>query len=362
MLFDSATPIPMLFGTLALAALLVWTAGTKLTRYVNAIAEKTGLGKAFTGMLLLGGITSLPEAAAVSTSAAIGNAPLAVNNLLGTASVNLILIGVADVIYGPRALTAAAATPATLMQGVLSMVLASVVAMFAAAGDVQILGFGAGSSVLLAGAAAAVWIASRFENRHVWEAVEIDHREREVKRDRERRRRGHAQEPGERASDHLNHWRLQKLVLATTLAAAAILVGGFLLSTSADMLARASGLDSGMVGFVLVGLCTSLPEISSITAAIRLREYDMAVGDVFGTNLFNFSLIFLADLVYPGGPLLGLSGTFEAMGAILAVLLTGIFLVGLLERRSVTVMRMGVDSLVAVFVFLLGVAALSQVQ
>ena len=364
MLFDSNTPVPVLLGCLAIAALLVWTAGTKLTRYVNAIAEKTGLGKAFTGMLLLGGITSLPEAAAVSTSAAIGNAPLAVNNLLGTASVNLILIAVADWIYGRRALTAVAATPATLMQGVLSMVLASVVAMFASAGDIAILGFGAGSAALLAGAAAAIWIASRFENRHVWEAVELDHhrREREGDRDRGSEAGVDVEEARRSVKDRVGQWPLRKLVLATSLTAAAILVGGYLLSTSADMLARATGLGSSMVGFLLVGLCTSLPEISSITAAIRMREYDMAVGDVFGTNLFNFALIFLADVIYPGGPVLGLSGTFEVMGAILAVLLTGIFLVGLLERRSRTVLRMGLDSLVALAVFLLGVAALSQVR
>jgi cation:H+ antiporter len=81
----------------AVAAVVVWLAGTRLTRYVDGISTKTGLGKAFTGMLLLGGITSLPEVAAVSTSAAVGNAPLAVNNLLGTASINLILLAVADV-------------------------------------------------------------------------------------------------------------------------------------------------------------------------------------------------------------------------------------------------------------------------
>lgn len=341
-------PTTAVFGIFLGAGLIVWLAGTRLTGYVSAIAERTGLGKAFTGMLLLGGITSLPEVAAVSTSAAIGNAPLAVNNLLGTASVNLILLAVADVIYGRRSLTFVAATPATMMQGVLSMLLGALVAMLATAGDIAIFGVGAGAALLLAASVAALWISSAFESRHVWEVVDQDGRE--------------PVEGGLGKDRPEKQWTLRQLVFATSVAAAAILAGGFMLSTSADAIAGRTGLAAGMVGFLLVGLATSLPEISSITAAIRMREYDMAVGDIFGTNLFNFSLIFLADLIYRGGPVFDLSGRFEAMGAILAVMLTGIFLVGLLRRRRGTIFRMGHDSLAAILVYAAGVVALTQVN
>lgn len=344
----SGLSLPALFGIFAVAAMLVWVAGTRLTHFVNGIAEQTGLGKAFTGMLLLGGITSLPEVAAVSTSAAIGNAPLAINNLLGTASVNLVLLAVADVIYGRGSLTAVAATPGTLMQGALSILLGAMVAMLATAGDVAIFGVGIGSTMLLLTSAAALWISSGFENRHVWEVVDRDHRlEPREERQKERPEKS---------------WPLSKLIGGTVAAAAAILVGGFALSLSADAIAGETGIAAGMVGFILVGLATSLPEISSMTTAIRLREYDMAVGDIFGTNLFNFSLIFLADVIYRGEPVLNLSGTFEAMGAILAVILTGIFLIGLLERRSATVFRMGYDSAAALLVYLVAVAALAQIH
>jgi len=340
--------IGVIFAT---AALFVWIAGTQLTRCVSAIAEQTGLGKAFTGMLLLGGITSLPEVAAVSTSAAIGNAPLAINNLLGTASVNLMLLAFADFLYGRTALTAVAASPSTLMQGVLSMLLASVVAIFAAAGDIAIWGFGAGSAILLAGSGAALWIASGFEKRHVWELVRRENAEDDHK----------SGSPTARTRQPERHWPLRKLIIATAIAALVILAAGSLLATTADALAARTGVEVGMVGFLLVGLSTSLPEISSITAAVRLREYDMAVGDVFGTNLFNLSLIFLADLIFVGEPVLSSAGTFEVVGAILACLLTGIYLVGLLERRSGAVLRMGYDSLVALLVFGASLLALSQI-
>ena len=353
--FDGLS-IAALGAIFAAAALVVWSAGTRLSHYVDGVAHKTGLGKAFTGMLLLGGITSLPEVAAVSTSAAGGDAPLAVNNLLGTASVNLVLLAVADVVYGRTALTAVAATPATLMQGVLSMMLAGTVALIAAAGDVPVLGVGAGSIAILLATIAALWLSSDFENRHVWEAVGRDSEggPRESDEQAVREEGNHARE--ERG------WSMGKLVGATAAAAFLILAGGFLLSSSADALAAKTGIASGMIGFVLVGVATSLPEISSITSAIRIREYDMAVGDIFGTNLFNFGLIFLADLVYRGQPVLSTSGTFEVIGAILATLMTGIFLVGLLERRRRTVFRMGYDSVAAIVLFAGGLFALSQVS
>ena len=348
----STVPTAGVFGLFGFAALLVWVAGTRLPLYLNGIAEQTGIGKAFTGMLFLGGITSLPEAAAVSTSAAIGNAALATNNLLGAAGINLALLAVADVIYGRKALTGVAARPATLMQGVLSMLVAAAVAMIATAGEIRLWFFGAGSAAVFVAAVAALWIASRFERRHVWDVVEEASDEPDTTEgDRERARE---------ARTELS-WLFHKLVLATVAAALVILAAGFLLSTSADEIAGRTGIDSGMIGFVFVALFTALPEISSVTSAIRMREYEMAVGDIFGTNLFNLALIFLADLFYREGPILAAAGTFEVVGALLAVLMSGVFVVGLLERRDKAILRMGYDSLVALVIFALGLVILSLV-
>lgn len=164
--------LPALIGIFAIARTAVWFAGTRLTAFVDGIARKTGLGKAFTGMLLLGGITSLPEVATVSTAAAAGNAPLAVNNLLGTSSVNLVLLAIADGIYGRISLTAVAASQGTLMQGTLSILLMVIAAIVITSGDFPLFSVGAGAAVLALGAVAALWVASDFESRHVWEVVE----------------------------------------------------------------------------------------------------------------------------------------------------------------------------------------------
>jgi cation:H+ antiporter len=86
----------------------------------------------------------------------------------------------------------------------------------------------------------------------------------------------------------------------------------------------------------------------------------MAVGDIFGTNLFNIALIFLADLAYAGGPVLTEAGTFEAVAALLALIMTGNFVLGLLERRDRTIMRMGYDSLACIAFYAGGLLLLSS--
>ena len=113
-----------------------------------------------------------------------------------------------------------------------------------------------------------------------------------------------------------------------------------------------------MVGFLLIGFATSMPEVSTIAAAMRMRRHGMALGEVLGTNFVNLSLILVADAVYAGGPVINALGRFEVVSALLGALLTGLYLVGLLEHRNPVVLRMGYDSLAVLLVFCGGVALL----
>lgn len=328
------------------SATAVWFGGSRLAGLVSAIASRSGLSQAFAGMLLLGGITSLPELAAVSTSAAFGNAALAVNNLLGTASINVLLLALADVVYGRDALTRVAARPGVLIQGVLSMMLATLVALIATAGDVALFGVGWGATLLALTALGALWLSSDFRHRHTWEAMDEEGQP----------------EGDDEGEDERGDQSTARLVAGILLCALLILGSGFVLAVTADSIAQRTGLSAGLVGFVLVGFATSLPEVSSIVAAVRLKRYQLAIGDVFGTNIFNVLLIFLADVVYQGPAVLGEAGRFEVLGAILAVLMTGVFVVGLLERRDRTIFRMGYDTLTAILLFAGGLVLLNQVS
>lgn len=337
-------PLWLNLAVFGASAAAVWFAGTRLAGYVDGIAGRTGLGQGFAGLLLLGGITSLPEMATVATSSYTGNAPLALNNLLGSAAINVVLLAFGDAVLGRDALTSVVAKPSTLVQGALGILVLTLVAMAVTTGDVAVGGVGLWSSALLACCVGALWMTSHYERRHVWTAVEGPGAEDAAGQDE-------AAPSDEQAP-------LGALITNTLWVAAIILVAGFLLSQTGDALAEQTGMGASLTGLVLVGFATSLPELSSITAALRLKRYEMAIGDIFGTNLFNIGLIFVADLLYAGGPVLSGAGPFEAAASMLAVVLTALFVLGLLERKNRTVLRMGYDSLAVLVAFAGGLVLL----
>ena len=162
--------------------------------------------------------------------------------------------------------------------------------------------------------------------------------------------------------DHQVADNLKAAIGKTVVAAAVILAAGFLLSQTGDAIASQTGLGQSFVGAVLLGLSTSLPEISTVVSAMRLRQYEMAISDILGTNLFNIALIFLVDAVYPGPPVLNEVGSFSLFVSLLGILLTTIYLVGLIERRNRTFARMGIDSLATLVVYGVGLFLLYQMR
>lgn len=89
---------------------------------------------------------------------------------------------------------------------------------------------------------------------------------------------------------------------------------------------------------------------------MRLRQTEMAIGDVLGSNMFCVVLILLVDAVYAGGPVLGEVDPMATTAALLGTFMTGIMLVGMIERRDRTIMHMGYDSLAIIVAYAIGVA------
>jgi cation:H+ antiporter len=335
-------------GLFALAAALVWVAGSRLTRYADAIRKATGLGQAVIGVVLLAGVTSLPEIGVVATAAVSGAAQLAVNNLFGSIAVQVMLLAIVDFAVGRRALTAVVPDPSVMLEGSLNVILIALAAGAMVVGDVAVLGVGLWSWIFLAAYVACVRMLSDAEGRRPWLAARGEKVDRPLIEEERRKEQadGGSDEP------------LRKLLLKTAAVAAAILVAGFVLAQSGGAIAEGSGLGRSFVGFVLVAFATSLPELSAALAAARRGLYTMAISDILGTNLLNIAMIFLVDLLDPGGPVLNRLGDFAVFGALLAVVLTGLFLAGLAERRDKAVLRMGYDSILVLVVYVAGVALL----
>ncbi len=88
----------------------------------------------------------------------------------------------------------------------------------------------------------------------------------------------------------------------------------------------------------------------------------MAVSDIFGTNLFDIGLVFFVDLLYPGGPVLNDVGAFSIVAALIGIVVTAIYLAGLIERRDRSIFGVGPDSFAVAAVYLSGVALLFSMR
>lgn len=327
----------------AAAAVVVWLAGTRVTSYVNAISSKTGIGHAAIGMILLAGITSLPEMGVTVTSAATGSANLAVNNLFGSIAVQVAILALIDFLIGRRALTSELPDATVILQGALNVLLLTIATAGMVVGDFPIIGIGAWAWLSLFGYLGSVWVLSQSRSHTGWLAA----REGEID-DRVREQQDQAQEE---ADKELKDEKLNQLIWKTAGLALTILAAGYVLSRTGDALAQQTGLGGSYVGFVLLAFATSLPELSSTIAAARSGLYTLAMSDILGTNLINVGLVFVIDAVAPGDPVLGQVDTFAAFGALVGIALTALFVIGMAERRDKTVARIGLDSAAVLVVY-----------
>ena len=332
--------MPLNLGIFVVAAALVWVSGTRLSYYADAIARRTGIGEAVLGVVLLGGITSLPEIAVAGAASLGGNAPLAVNNVLGGFTMQVTILALADALLRQRALTAAIPDPAVLLQGVLGIILVSVAVVGVATGDVGFLGAGLWTWGILGIFVFSVMTVARARDHARWEVVGEPPRPKIGREEPEVERAG------------------PTLYGMTALAGAGILVMGYLLSETGEALAEQTGLGANFFGAVFLAITTSLPEISTVIAAMRLRRHVMAASDIFGTNLFDIAVIFVADLVYPGGPVLSEVGTFSIVAGLLGIVVTAVYLAGLIERRDPAVAGVGFDTIVVIATYLGGLGLL----
>lgn len=324
----------------ASAATVVWHAGTRLARYADALADRTGIGREFLGILLLGGVTSLPELAVATTATLQAEPTLSINDLLGSAALNVVILAVADAVSGRGAITATKGSPVLMLQGVLGMLLLALAAAPSLAGDVLIGGAGAWSWLILVVYIASIRLIADPNAGRAWRAVDA------------RSETTHERKSSADAGSLRSHvWKI-------IVAGAVILVAGFLLARTGEALAAQTGLGSSFFGAVFLAMATSLPEWSTVIGAIRIGRHEMAISDVFGTNLFNVTIIVLVDLLHPGGPVMLEAGRFSAFAAVLALVLTAFFMVGMLERRNRTILRMGIDSFAVLVTYGAGVVVL----
>ena len=145
-------PLPLVFVILifALASGVVWFAGTRLSRYADALAKKTGTADVIVGTLLLGGVTSLPEIVTTITASAEGDAKIAINNLFGGVALQVTILAVGDFFVKKRSITSLIGSPVVQLQAVVGILLLVLSAAIVMIGDVALGPLSIGSILIFA--------------------------------------------------------------------------------------------------------------------------------------------------------------------------------------------------------------------
>ena len=333
-----------------IGAALIWAAGTKLEGYADEIAERTGIGKAFIGLLLLAAATSLPELATVVTATARGNASMAAHNLVGGVVIQSAVLAVADLFSGRKALTHQSPKFTILVQAVGLVLLLSVVQM----GIPVARRVSDGGSDALITVTTGLWCAGLIAAYLLMALLAY--------RGQDTRRWSPTGEEGTAVPEHeesstASPGRSKKMLGAVFAAASlVVLAGGWTVASSAEALAEQTGLGTSFVGFTLVAMATSLPELSTSIAAVRRGNHETAFGNVFGGNAFDVTMLILIPPLAGGRAFLESMSKSIEFATATGIFLTCIYLWGMLEREDRTVWRMGVDSTVVLIVALAGSA------
>lgn len=333
--------MPVLWlGFIVCVGLIVYC-GTNLSRYGDVIAEKTGLGRAWTGLVLMASITSLPELINNISSVTIAGVPdIALGDIMGSCIFNILIIAIMDMLLGRRQVFSNADKSHFLSLG-FGIILISIVSVSILLPDMPSIGPVGIYTPLIAliyiAGIKSVWL---FERKTAAESI--------------------AERPAEARYGHIS---LRKAVSRYSLNAAVIVVAATLLPFIGERLAAHTGLGKNFVGTFFVGVATSLPELVVSVSALKIGATQMAIANLFGSNMFNILIVAIDDLFYTKGPLLGAVSASHALTGLMAVIMSAIAIIGLAYRpKRKTFLILGWDSASIVLAYIISMLSLYSLR
>lgn len=349
-----ATPLLLLIFLGAAGA--IWVAGIQLSNQTDVLATRLGLGSALGGLILLALATNLPEIAIVASAALAGNVGVAVGNILGGIAIQTVVLVALDAfgVRGRHPLTYRAASLVLVLEGLAVIaVLAAVVAGTQLPDDVIVWRVTPDALLIAVLWGLSLLLVQRAGRGLPW------HESGEAP-DNQEDERGHSQRATEKDATSKG---VSTARAATIFAVAALvtLISGVLLERSGDAIANNIGLSGVLFGATILAAATSLPELSTGLTSVRKGDYQLAVSDIFGGNAFLPALFLLATLLSGKAVLPHAQATDIYLTAV-GIVLTAVYVTGLLFRPSRRIARMGVDSLVVLVLYVLAVAGLFAIS
>ena len=299
--------------------------GTKLAVYGDALAELTGLGRLFVGSILVALATSLPELSTNISAVSLNppNPAIAIGNVFGANMNNLFTFGAVALVFGGSRFLSNVSVEQKYL--VFIAILMTVVGLLFISVPLNASAFNIGlpAGIILIMYVLGMWFIYK------------------KKPDDENS-----------GSDEIQTTlTLTKAWLLFGVVSAGVVVGGIFLAISTDQIADITGISSGVLGIIAVSIVTTMPEASATIAAARMKAYDLGVAGLFGSWVFNVTIIGYADIFYRDGIITSQGEPAHQIAGLVAV---GLMLIGLAvilgkNKLPKPVLTAGVEAIVVVY-------------
>ena len=260
----------MIYAAYLLVAAAVTFLSVKAADYVDWIDKKTSLSGAFIGGIMLSAVTSLPELFTSISSTLLLNEPgLCIGNILGSDLFNLLVLAVLVILYSRSFSKVSTATGHQI-------VLLTVIAGYAAIvlNMLGVLNF----DLFTVNITSILLIICYVVSVKFLSGEESD-----------------SSDDGDNIP-----LTLTQILVRFVLVSVGIVVLSILISKTTDIISDRLNLGKGLAGALFMGIATSLPELSSTISLFRKKSYDIAVGNIVGSNIFNLIILSVCDILYTG--------------------------------------------------------------
>ncbi len=335
-------PLWVALVVFAIAVLFIAAAGTAMAQVADRLADRTGLGEAMTGGLLLGASTSLSGFITSVSTAAQGFPDLALSNAVGGIAVQTAFLAVADITYRRANLEHAAASVTNLTQGALLIGLLSVPLVAGQTPAWTLFGCHPASFLILAAYVFGMRLASQTHKEPLWGPTQTSETRTDI--------------PDEPAGGGRP---LRNLLLRFALLLIVVGFAGFALGQAGIAITRNTGLSETLVGALMTAVCTSLPELVTTVAAVRRGALTLAVGGIIGGNTFDVILVAASDIAYRPGSIYHAGSGHPDFLIALTIMMVAVLLLGLLRREKYGFANIGFESLLILLIYAGGATLLA---
>ncbi|HLF53476.1 hypothetical protein [Flavobacterium sp.] len=325
-----------IIGFIIATAIIVVT-GTRLSKYGDMMADMLGWGKMFMGIILMASVTSMPELMNGISSVVILDAPdLAVGDIVGSCAFNILIISMMDLFYDHKKPLTSVAQTGHVIAASFGIILLSFVAIAILMPDIfgTIIWIGEFSLLFLILYFIAIRVVFLYEKKG---RILLEE------------------------TKHTFPITLKKVVLKFAMNAVILMAAAMLLPYFGEHLAKASGLGQSFFGTLFIAASTSLPEVVVSIAAIRMGTIDLAIGNIFGSNIFNIAILALQDILYTKGPIFQYTSPNHIVPVLGTIIITAIGIVGIVFKEEKK-WKLAIDTYLIVLVYVLMMGLLYYIK